>query len=65
VPQPRRSLKDAARDPLTTKSRSAKPSTPAPRRPSRGRMPVLLKVVIGMAVGFSVGFVTGRFNRWI
>jgi hypothetical protein len=65
VPQPRRSLKDAARDPLTTKPRSAQSSAPAIGPAPRDKMPVLLKVAIGLVVGFSVGFVTGHFNRWL
>jgi hypothetical protein len=61
----RRSLKDAARDPLTTKTKPARLAIgSAPKRETRG-MPVLFQVGMGLLIGLAGGFVLGRFNRWI
>jgi hypothetical protein len=65
-PPRRRSLKDAARDPLTIKTKPKPQDSPArPKTAPRRGMPVVLKVAIGMLIGFTGGFVLGRFNRWI
>jgi hypothetical protein len=66
LPTPRRrSLSDAARDPLTHKVKPAGRSAgPAPAE-GRAGLPVLVKVALGMLIGFTGGFLLGRFNRWI
>jgi hypothetical protein len=64
-PARRRSLKDAARDPLTAKQPAPSPKTPRKRKTPAGRMPVLAKLAIGMLLGFAGGFLAGRFSRWI
>jgi hypothetical protein len=65
TPPRRRSLKDAARDPLTTKTKSDRSAArPARKREARG-MPVLFQVGIGLLIGLAGGFVLGRFSRWI
>lgn len=62
---PRRSLKDAARDPLTAKQPAAGPQVPQERKVTTGAMPVLAKLAIGLLLGFAGGFLAGRFSRWI
>lgn len=64
-PPRRRSLMDAARDPLTAKQASASRKPSLRGRESAARMPVLLKVAIGLVIGFTSGFLVGRFGRWI
>jgi hypothetical protein len=64
-PARRRSLKDAARDPLTAKKPVPAPKGPRKRETPAKKMPVLAKLAIGMLLGFAGGFLAGRFSRWI
>lgn len=64
-PSRRRSLKDAARDPLAAKPQSAKFKERPSRNRAAGGVPVVLKITIGLLIGFTGGFLLGRFNRWI
>jgi hypothetical protein len=64
-PSRRRSLSDAARDPLTHKMKSGRRNAPPTPTDIQKGLPVLVKVALGMFIGFAGGFVLGRFNRWI
>lgn len=64
-PSRRRRLKDAAHDRLTVKQ-AASPSESSAQRPrSADKVPVLLKVAIGLVVGFTGGLLLGRYSRWL
>jgi hypothetical protein len=64
-PRRRRSLKDAARDPLANGTKHLKSDPAPPPKNTRSGPPVVVKVAIGLLIGFAGGFVMGRFNRWI
>jgi hypothetical protein len=64
-PRRRRSLKDAARDPLATGTKPLQSDPAPPPKKARSGPPVVVKVAIGLLIGLAGGFVLGRFNRWI